>query len=115
MKMPYSVSRKKNVKASNGRVEPIQANLFGRKSMRLEMIRESVAHARIEPSAATIRSASRNVASDAIDFVLEFQLHAKRRARSCKSFSSVVRAQPQKPLPPMRCTLPLKWISMSSQ
>jgi hypothetical protein len=30
MKMPYSVSLKKNVKASKERVEPIQANLFGR-------------------------------------------------------------------------------------
>ena len=32
MKMPCSVSRKKKVKASNGRVEPIQEKKFGRKS-----------------------------------------------------------------------------------
>ena len=38
-----------------------------------------------------------------------------RRARSIRSRKSVVRAQPQKPLPPTRCVLPLKWISMSSQ
>ena len=37
------------------------------------------------------------------------------RARSCRIRSSVRREQPQKPLPPTRCTVPRKCTAMSSQ
>ena len=37
------------------------------------------------------------------------------RARSCRISSSVRREQPQKPLPPTRCTVPRKCTAMSSQ
>ena len=47
--------------------------------------------------------------------VWNFSSTPSARARSCSSLSSVTREQPQKPLPPTRCTVPLKWISMSSQ
>src|ERR1700730_13611217 len=75
MKMPNSVSLKKNVKASNGRVEPIQANLFGRRSTLGRNASACCARMReLMPSAATTRSALRV----RLDLGLEFQLDAER-------------------------------------
>ena len=80
MKMPCSVSRKKKVKASNGRVEPIQVNLLRPQvDARLELRRRSVSRMReLMPSAATTRSASRVALEVGIDLGLELQLDAER-------------------------------------
>ena len=67
------------------------------------------------PSAATTRSAPRVVGfggSASEPYLMSMPSECARRPRI---FSSMVREVPQKPLPPMRCVVPRKWISMSSQ
>ena len=116
MKMPYLVSRKKKVKASKGRVDPIQVNLFGRRSICGLKCSLKVSRTReLMPSDADDEIGVAQFSFDVGNLVLEFQLDAERLRALMQQLSSVAREQPQKPLPPMRRTVPLKWISMSSQ
>ena len=79
MKMPCSVSRKKNVKASNGRVEPIQEKKFGRRStLGLNRSAKASRMRELMPSATTTRSASADRRIERRDFRLVLDLHAER-------------------------------------
>ena len=116
MRMPCGVSSKAKVKASKGQVEPIQTNLFGRQSIvgpKWSAWASRVAE--LMPSETTTRSWSRSRSSTDPASARKRRSTPRSRARSARTRSSVVRAKPQKPLPPMRCTVPLWRISMSSQ
>ena len=67
------------------------------------------------PSAATTRSAPRVVIFDGSASEPYFSAMPSECARRPRIFSSIAREVPQKPLPPMRCVVPRKWIAMSSQ
>src|SRR4029078_3701518 len=102
MKRRVSVSQKKNVKASNGRVEPIQEKKFGRRST-LGLNRSAKASRRRElpPPATTTRPASLIAVSSGETSDWYLISTPSERARRPRIFSSVPREQPQQPLPPL--------------
>ena len=115
MKGPQAVSWKMNVKASSGRVDPIQANRFGLRSIAGWKWSANLSRKRLlMPSATTTRSTPATSSSCVIS-VPSMSLTPSSTARSLKMRRRVRREQPQKPLPPIRCTEPLKWIAISSQ
>ncbi len=104
--MPCSVSLKKYLKASSGRVEPSHTNLFGRRST--EGLKCSLYASRVRelmPSAATMRSLSGK--SSTLASAWKRKSTPSSRQRACRSLSSVTREQPQKPFPPQRRARPL--------
>src|SRR5438093_259958 len=94
MKMPCSVSRKKNVKASNGRVEPIQEKKLGRRSTcGLNRSAKVSRQRELMPSATTTRSALRMAgASGEISRWYSISTPGER-ARRPRIFTSVPREQ----------------------
>ncbi len=115
MNGPHSVSWKMKVKASSGLVEPIQVNLFGRKSTSGWNGRHSAPGAAVD---AVRHDHEIRIGEEAL--VITRRLHSSSStpsssARSCRISSRVRREQPQKPLPPIRCSVPRKWMAMSSQ
>ena len=109
MKMPFGVSRKKNVKASNGRVEPIQENLFGRRStLGLKRPSNVLRTSELMPSAPITRSASHESVSISVMSRWYSISTPSDCARRLRIFSSDAREQPQNPLPPTRCSVPRK-------
>src|SRR6266481_272982 len=113
MNGPHSVSWKMKVKASSGRVEPIQANTLERRSTSGWKCSIYLSRKRLlMPSANTTRSASAKRASSSMS-ASNVKVTPSSRARSCRIKSSLRREQPQKPLPPTRCTVPRKCTAIS--